>query len=204
MGWLVTTLVVLLLLGAGGFLAYVILEEGRVAPTEPIPEPPPEMPVITPEVTVEEPEEPTPLDALLANQEGLRFYQRGDYPTALEQFRRAMQIEPGNPEYRNNYALTLMRLGMAEEAIPELQRVLRLDPERARAYVNLGDAYLAVGDTLAAISAYERFLEISDDPRDLGRIERRISDLRAAPEAPVVEPPPLPPPDTLPPIPGFG
>jgi serine/threonine protein kinase len=191
-GWFVTALILLLLVGAGGVFAWFIAENSDGAVEEPQSSELPEVPPITPDVTVDEPEQPSELDAVINNQEGLRFYRQGDFTTALEQFRRAVEISPDNPEYRYNYGLTLLRLGVPDEAANVLQRVTQQDPGRPGAYYYLAEAYRTLGDTTAAISALERVLQLSTDPRQRGVAERQLRDLRAAQQ-------PLPFPDTLPP-----
>ena len=126
------------------------------------------------------PEPATELDALINNQEGLRFYRAQNYAAALEQFRRAVAIAPSNVEYRHNYALTLLQLGTAGEAAREFVRVVRQNPNYVEAHFNLAQARLAVGDTLDAIESLERVLELSTDPRQQGIAQRRLQDVERA------------------------
>jgi serine/threonine protein kinase len=205
----VATLTVLLLLGAAGVVGWWWLYERQGLPATEleIPEAPPELPPIDVDTELEPEPQPTRMDAFIANQEGMRLYRNEDFEGALEQFRRAVLIDPDDPAYRNNLARTLHQLGMYAEAEDELVRVTRMDPARAVAYANLADTRLARADTAGAIAALERFLEVNNEPRQQGIQERRLRDLRAAqlqPRAPPVQPAPEPaapapaPPDTLP------
>jgi serine/threonine protein kinase len=205
----VATLAVLLVMGAAGVFAWWWFFERPlphpVAIEEEIPEAPPELPDFDVDTELEPEPEPDAMDAFLANQEGMRFYQAGDFQNAVEQFRRAVRIDPDDPAYRNNFARALHRLGLHQEAEEELVRVTRMDPGRAVAYANLADTRLALADTTGAIAALERFLEVNTDIRQQGIQERRLRDLRAAraQPAPDIPPPPPPPPpaarpDTLP------
>ncbi|MBA2243773.1 MAG: protein kinase [Gemmatimonadetes bacterium] len=199
MGWMVATLVLLILLGAAGVFAWFMMQE---APPEQIadeiPAAPDTLPTILPEQPLEDPTEPTELDALVYNQEGGRLFRAGDYGGALEQFRAAVEISPGNAEYRNNYGFTLFRLGMVEEAADQLSRAIRSDPNRAVAYANLADARAALGDTIAAIAALEQFLNLSDDARQRAIASRRLRELQASQEPAVADPDEEPArPDTL-------
>jgi serine/threonine protein kinase len=208
-GIFVWVLVFLVLAGAG---AWAYVEWSRparpVAMEEPLPEAPEDIPEIVPEETIEE-QPPGELDAFINHQEGIRFYNQGQHAEALAQFQRAVQIAPENASYRRSYALAAAQLGLYDEAADELLQALRLDPTQVAAFANLGDVRVAQGDTAAAISAYQRFMEVGTDPRQRGVVERRIRDLQAAQSAPLpadtptVSPfdPPRPPPpgrrDTL-------
>jgi serine/threonine protein kinase len=185
-GWIVALLVALGRLAAGGVFAWWVAEGGRPARvTEAIPPPPESIPEIPLNQSVQEEQQPTAIDALTMNLEGQRYYRAGDYPTALGFFERAVAVSPENAEYRNNYALTLFRLGHTEEAAAELERVIRLDPNRAVAYANLGDVRTALGDTTGAIRAFEQFLRLSTNPRESDIAARRLRALQAPPPAPI-------------------
>jgi serine/threonine protein kinase len=199
-GWLVTFMVVLVLAGAGAVFALYTLGEREPIVTEA--PPPPEVPPVEPEEPLEIEPEPTELDAFVHNQEGQRYYRGGDFERALEQFQRAVQISPGNADYRYNYALTLLRLRIPGEAAREFERVLRQDPARPAAHFNLAEARLALGDTTGAIASLENLLDVSTDPVERGRAERRLRDLRAAVLAPEEETPEPVPPAGPPPFPG--
>lgn len=207
MGWMVTTLVLLLLLGAGGVFAWFMIQEAPLEQVaDEIPAAPDTLPTILPEQPLEDTREPTELDALVYNQEGGRLFRAGDYEGALEQFRAAVDISPGNAEYRNNYGLTLFRLGLVQEAADQLSRAIRADPNRAVAYANLADARAVLGDTIAAIAALEQFLSLSEDARQRAIASRRLRELQAAQEAEQPDPDDDPPddptrPDTLSPPP---
>ena len=99
------------------------------------------------------------------NAEGQRLFERRDYAAAAEHFRLAAEREPGSALYRNNYGWALHRLGRNAAAQRELERAIRLNPRRGIAYANLGEVKAALGDTAAAIAAYERFLQLNTDER---------------------------------------
>lgn len=191
-GWLLTALILLLLLGAGGVFAWYTLSE-RPALTTEIPPPPDELPPIAPAEPEPEPVVSPALEAALANQEGMRLFQEGDFAAAREQFARALELAPEATEYRYNYALALLRLGDDAAAAQQLERVLRQQPTHAGAHFYLGELRLARGDTTGAIAAWETVLQHSTDPRERAITERRLREVRAA----VLQP--APPPDTSPP-----
>ena len=61
----------------------------------------------------------------------------------MEEFRRAVELEPDLASARNNLGVALLARGRATEALAHLQAAVNLDPGNATAYVNLGNAYLA-------------------------------------------------------------
>jgi len=174
--------------------------------------PPPDdtLPLITPP-DISTPDQPTELDAFINNQDGLQLFQGGDFLGALNAFQRAVQISPDNPDYRNNYGLAMLRLGLVDEAEEEFGRAIQLAPGRPEFYFNLGRAHLAAGDTAAAISAYQEHLAREARPRERGIVERELRILQASRDPgppllgdPIGDPAPdlsPPPPDTPAPVP---
>ncbi len=187
-GWMWAT--VLLLLVAGGLFAWYVgsQREPRTA-GRPLDSLPDSIFEDTTAVDTVVPVVPDVVDAAVANQEGLRFLERGDIPTAVEQFRRAVEIEPDNAEYRDNLGYALLRGGRPAEALVQIRRAVELDPGRVVAYSHLADAAIAQGDTTGAIAALERYIEMSRYEPGRRVAEERIRGLQEA-RAPA--------PDTLP------
>jgi serine/threonine protein kinase len=199
-GIVVATLIMLLLAGAG-FAIWHFTQPGPPQRAE-IPPPPAEMPEIDIDIPVQDTVTPgaAELEALIANREGMRYYNQGDLPMALHQFRLARDIAPDNPTYRHNYGVTLLRLGAAEEAARELEQVVRISPTHVEAFGNLAQARLQLGDTVGAIDAYERVLTADPSPRQRAATERRLRDIRATraePRDTIVIPTPDAPRDTV-------
>lgn len=198
-GWFVSILALLILAGAGGVFAFYTLE-GRLPGTQvaTAPPPPPEVPDV--EVPVVEPEPaPDEADAFVFNLEGLRAFEAGDYPVALERFERAVRSSPGHAPYRHNYALTLLRMHRVEQAIAEFDRTIRQDPTLADAHYFRAEALLIVGDTVAAIESLETVLDISREGPRRAAADRRLFEVREAMLAPTrVQPEPVLPGDSPP------
>ena len=55
------------------------------------------------------------------------------FTEAIEQYEKALAIQPGNPAIHRNLGILLSRLGRIEEAIPHLRRVLQLVPNEPSA-----------------------------------------------------------------------
>jgi tetratricopeptide (TPR) repeat protein len=72
---------------------------------------------------------------------GMAFTDEGRQDEALEEFRIAVRLDPGNARYHNAMGITYGRKGLAEEAIESFRKAIKLDPSE-RAYTrNLERAY---------------------------------------------------------------
>ncbi len=112
------------------------------------------------------------------NEAGLRMLEEGKYNEAAGEFARAVRARPRDAEFRNNYGWALYLAGRRSEAERELLAVVTQSPDRAIAYANLGEARLQRQDTMAAITAYRKFLSLNRDPRR-DRIARdRLSEIQ--------------------------
>src|SRR5260370_15067568 len=80
------------------------------------------------------------------NSLGLALQKSGDRPAALKAYRKAVELDPADRESRNNYGFMLVETGSAAKGIEEFERVLRADPNNMTAMVDIGCAYLRMGD----------------------------------------------------------
>ncbi|RMD99598.1 MAG: tetratricopeptide repeat protein [Calditrichaeota bacterium] len=69
-------------------------------------------------------------------------------------------------ETKNLLGLALMRKGMYEEAISELEDAIVISPKNSTIYNNLGKAYLGVNKVDEAITVLEKAIELSPDFAD--------------------------------------
>jgi tRNA A-37 threonylcarbamoyl transferase component Bud32 len=131
----------------------------------------------------------TEADALVLRNEGLMHLRARNYRAALENFQRAISADPQRAEYRDLYAVALMRMGRYESAVDVLEEALRLDPNYDHLYSHLAEARLALGDTVAAREALQGFLRTTLDVQERERARNLLRELEPVPQ-PVVPPPP--------------
>ncbi|MGH7149764.1 MAG: tetratricopeptide repeat protein, partial [Planctomycetota bacterium] len=91
---------------------------------------------------------------------------------AEAEFREALRLESAVPEAHEAYGEFLLAQGRVEEALPECEAALRLEPPaapaRARIRCLLGRARLAAGDPEGGMRAFDQALEaVSGDPAAL-------------------------------------
>ena len=101
---------------------------------------------------------------------GLEYKDGGMYDKALDSFREALAIAPGNIQSQTHIALTYMVQNSFSKAVEEFEKVLLIDDEDVVARGGLCDAHLALGDTAMssghikeAILSYERVLRINQE-----------------------------------------
>lgn len=93
---------------------------------------------------------------------GLIYAELDDRPAAEDNFRRALQLEPNNPDLNNNYGWFLCQTGRQDEAVGYFQRALR-DPlyaTPARANMNAGVCLARVKNYTGAEPYLRRAFEL--------------------------------------------
>ena len=99
-------------------------------------------------------------DAVLDGASNLNL---GRTEKALEDFNRAIRIDPTHQDGYLGRADTLNTMGRYEEALKDYNKALEIKPSLANAYINRGIAYSHLGQYEKAIADYEKGLEL--DPK---------------------------------------
>jgi tetratricopeptide (TPR) repeat protein len=100
-----------------------------------------------------------------------------DWPAAEKQFKRALELSPGDPEIHHMYAHYLSAMGRFPEALAESQRLLELDPLSPASRNHLGWHYLYAHEFDKAIEQYKLVLAI--DP-NFAEAHRQLGEAYAA------------------------
>jgi adenylate cyclase len=83
-----------------------------------------------------------------------------EYDKSIAEGERAVDLEPGGARAHLCYGMSLHYGGRPEEAIPVLQRAIRLNPlGETSAFLHLGHAYRAIGRFEEAVSEYKKTLQ---------------------------------------------
>jgi tetratricopeptide (TPR) repeat protein len=93
------------------------------------------------------------VDELLSS--GIAAQQRGDYKTAIEDYRKVLALQPGLADARANLGAALAAAGQFDAAIEEDTRALAAAPNKTAVRMNLALAYYKKGDLAHAYSEFE-------------------------------------------------
>ena len=93
----------------------------------------------------------------------VRFYADWNWPEAESEFRRALELDPGNVEAHRMYSAYLSAMGRAEEALAEGRRAQELDPLSIATQVTLGWAFYYARRYDQAVEQCGKVLELKPD-----------------------------------------
>ena len=135
----------------------------------------------------EEREKEQTLTAWDYSRRGNRARGEGRQQDAVDEYSKAIEIDPENAAAYNNRGKAYRDLGHPEEAIKDYNKAIELDPNNAVAYNNRGNAYRDLGHPEEAIKDHDKAIEL--DPNyayaynnrgnaysDLGHPEEAIKD----------------------------
>jgi tetratricopeptide (TPR) repeat protein len=126
----------------------------------------------------------SPGSAVAHNELGLIHAEHGRLDKAVEEYRRALTINPRYHDIHYNLGLAYQKTGRTEKAIGEYKMALGLKPDLKDAHNNLGVAYDRLGRVDEAVRAYReaiRFNPHDANPHyNLGKIYGRLDRLDEA------------------------
>ena len=91
------------------------------------------------------------------------FSQHGNLDAAIVQYRKALEIQPNNADYRVNLGSALSKMGQINQAIEQYRKALEINPNYEVACYSLGTTLAACGKLDEAIAQYRKALEIDPD-----------------------------------------
>lgn len=125
-----------------------------------------------------------PQDPLAYLATGYQYLGRGEKEYALQEFRRARELDPDNPAVLLNMGLLAMNANQPQEAKKYLARLLEKNPYNFVGLVNLGVLYAEEGRPLAALEMLNRALAIKRGAADVyllrAAIYEKLGDLPKA------------------------
>lgn len=87
----------------------------------------------------------------------------GELDAAIDKFRKAINLEPGNSMGHNNLGHALLDKGDLKTAIEEFQQAIALDQENVTARRNLGAALAINGELVSAIIELRKAVQVAPD-----------------------------------------
>ncbi len=97
------------------------------------------------------------------NKTGIAYHQLTDLSAAKRSYERALRLNPGFGEARNNLGTIFYSEKSYRRAIREYKKALRLLPDSASVHSNIGTAYFARKDYKRAAEEYQKALELDPD-----------------------------------------
>ena len=116
------------------------------------------------------------LDAYSFLRAGMANERTGDYPAAVQAYKRGLETEPENVELLNSLGFALFQQGKSEEAVEVLEKALEVDPRHWKAHNNMALASIDIGELELAEAHYRESLAIEAQPaiyNDLGFVLER-------------------------------
>ncbi len=109
---------------------------------------------------------------------------RGEFASAVQNFKQYVGQYPNDPEGLNNLGAALVNDRYAKEALEPLERALRLKPQHVGAHISLGFAHLDLGDTARAQTLFREAIALKyDSPQawyGLARVDLEYGNVVAA------------------------
>ena len=91
----------------------------------------------------------------------LELAAKGQSDAAIAEWKKALELDPGNAKAHNNLGVHLLHKGRSDDAIAHFQQAVGLNPEYADAQSNLGIALSQQGRFEEAIPHFQKALEIN-------------------------------------------
>lgn len=104
-------------------------------------------------------------DAFAHNNQGVYYFSKGMYQEAIEEFKKALSINPSYLQAQQNLKAVNKQTGIYDRAISAYRKVLQMRADDPEAYFNLGKSLSYTGEYAEATKYLERALEI--DPEHL-------------------------------------
>src|SRR5262249_21007515 len=100
---------------------------------------------------------------------GAVYIKQGRYQKAIEDYTKALVIDPHDALALANKGLALAKMGRYNDAIDDLSKALLLDPRNSKTLLIRGSAYFDKGSYRSAIKDYKSALTITPKLRQAKR-----------------------------------
>ena len=102
-----------------------------------------------------------PYDSYAYNNRGVAYLRYKQNERAVENFNKAIELNPNHARSYNNRGIVNHNLKQYERAIEDYNKAIELDPEDAYFYSNRGVAYRRIGDFNRALEDYNKAIELN-------------------------------------------
>ena len=102
-------------------------------------------------------------DDVSLNISGDKLFQNGDIDAAVQEFKAALELNPGNINVRNSLGVCYGLLDRLDLAKQEFSAALRSNGSEVMALYNLGLIHLLLADRVNALAYFQKALKLNDD-----------------------------------------
>ncbi len=97
--------------------------------------------------------------------DGTRLSKQGKLKSGQEQFKKAIELAPGNPQAHFGLGGTYLHMKRLNEALASYKRVTELDPTNPIGYRQMGNVLLGLGEFNKAAEAYLTTITLEKNPK---------------------------------------
>jgi len=116
---------------------------------------------------------------------GNNFFDSEQPMQAVEAYGKALEINGDDANVLTDQGIMFRRLGWYDKAIENFDKAIRLNPQHAQSYYNLGIVYrYDLKDLAKAKSAWEKFVEINPGSAGAQQVRQELEFLKTHPEMP--------------------
>jgi tetratricopeptide (TPR) repeat protein len=102
-------------------------------------------------------------EALSKVEAGETALKNRQYNEAIEQFKKALEIDPESSSAYRGLGLAHLKAGDKQKASEAFKEALRLNPDSAQAHYDLGSTYYETGEDTSAASSFEEAIHLKPD-----------------------------------------
>lgn len=125
-----------------------------------------------------------PNNTVLLGQLAELFSKNNNYPKALENYNKALEINPKDVELYKDLGLTYFLIGEYDNAIAQMQESLKIKPDDAYAHYYIGQVYAFRSDEgrdiAKGIEGLEEFVRLQKDGPDVENAKQYIEELKTS------------------------
>jgi cytochrome c-type biogenesis protein CcmH/NrfG len=120
-----------------------------------------------------------PTDPDLLAKIGNVYYDTQQYPTAIDYYRRSLNLKPADASVRTDFATAIWYNGDADTAIAEFNKALSDEPNKANTLFNLGVVkWQGKMDINGAVAAWQKLLDTNPNYENKAKVLEMIAEAK--------------------------
>lgn len=111
---------------------------------------------------------------------GNLYMDAGMFDKAVDYYKRALEVEPGNADLRTDMGTCLRQMGRIDEALVQFRQSVAGDPKHWKGWFNLGIVHLYdLGEYENAEESFAKALELNPGSFDMSAVRKEIEKVKA-------------------------